>query len=52
MHPEADDDAVITAVRLAGVHDMVLQLRDGYATEPGYDDMPLSGGQIQRLGLA
>ncbi|MHA7826218.1 MAG: type I secretion system permease/ATPase [Roseovarius sp.] len=50
--PEAEDEAVIAAARLAGVHDMVLQLPDGYATELRHDDTPLSGGQIQRIGLA
>jgi len=50
--PEADDEKVLAAARLAGVHEMVLQLPDGYATELGFGALPLSGGQVQRLGLA
>ena len=52
FNPEADDEQVIAAARIAGVHNMVLQLPDGYATELGFGMPPLSGGQQQRLGLA
>lgn len=50
--PEAQDEAVIEAARIAGVHEMILRLPAGYATMLNQESLPLSGGQIQRLGLA
>ncbi|WP_298863873.1 type I secretion system permease/ATPase [uncultured Sulfitobacter sp.] len=50
--PEASDEKVIEAARMAGVHEMILQLPDGYATQLFYDSSILSGGQLQRIGLA
>lgn len=50
---EADSDKVVAAAKKAGVHDLVLQLPEGYDTYiGGAAAQILSGGQRQRIALA
>lgn len=47
-----DEEKIIAAARMTGVHDMVQSLPAGYNTQIGEGGMALSGGQRQRIGLA
>lgn len=49
---DATDEETVAATTLAGAHEMVQQLGDGYGTDVGDNGNHLSGGQRQRVGLA
>jgi ATP-binding cassette, subfamily B, bacterial IrtA/YbtP len=49
--PDAPEDEMVAAARAAQIHDRVAELPHGYDTVLG-DDVELSGGEAQRLGIA
>lgn len=50
--PEAKSDGIIAAAKEAGVHEMIIKMREGYDTQVGEQGTALSAGQAQRVALA
>ncbi len=50
--PEASSESIIAAAKEAGVHEMIVKMREGYDTQIGEQGTALSAGQAQRVALA
>lgn len=51
-YPEASDEEMYEAARIACIHEEVMRMEDEYDTEVGYRGQQLSGGQKQRVAIA
>jgi ABC-type multidrug transport system fused ATPase/permease subunit len=50
--PDATDDEIVEAARLANAHGFINRMADGYDSHIGDRGATLSGGQRQRIGIA
>ncbi|MZR31291.1 type I secretion system permease/ATPase [Sneathiella sp. DP05] len=51
-HPQADDEMILNAAKLSGVHDFISRHPHGYDLHVGEKGATMSGGQRQAIGLA
>ncbi|MEM9433289.1 MAG: type I secretion system permease/ATPase [Pseudomonadota bacterium] len=52
LDPNVDADAIVAAAQSAAAHDLILRQPDGYDTPFAVAKGRLSGGELQRIGLA
>ncbi|MEQ9694529.1 type I secretion system permease/ATPase [Shimia sp. SDUM112013] len=52
LSKQPDPEKVVAAAKKAAAHDMIVKLPEGYDTRISANGGRLSGGQIQRIGLA
>jgi ATP-binding cassette subfamily C protein len=52
LSPNPDPEKIVAAAKKAAAHDMILKLPNGYDTVVTANGGRLSGGQMQRIGLA
>ena len=52
MSEDFEPEKVVEAAKMAGAHDVILKLPEGYDSDIGIAGSNLSGGQKQRVGLA